>query len=169
MLSRDYLDNQLQWKEKSFHGKSIFDSKRWNDFLPFAPEIFHLQGTSRLAGKPCEPYSTPEAFISRVPQDWRMDLQQIGQGLKFISPDNLVEWRVHAPIFSLMLRGNAPGQQGWVMRITRYDPSHPFASCGKFSGWVSYNTLGQPVPNESNAAHIPVFGNPANYDPLDFD
>jgi hypothetical protein len=59
-----------------------------------------------------------------------------------------------------------PSAMGWVARIGIYDPSDIYApQGGPGKGWVSLNTLGEPVPGNSNAAHIPVFGNPAPYNP----
>jgi hypothetical protein len=145
-------------EQGTFYGLSngiVLTQAQW-DSIGTSPHVGDFTGFEGLSQK---------QILARIPVDYDIVEQSEGYGIKFVSPNGLTEIRIHGPIKYENMDPLSPSAQGWVARVAVKDPSHLFATGGNYPGWVSYNDLGISVPNRTDAAHIPVFGNPANYNP----
>jgi|GEM_PF-3406091 len=58
-----------------------------------------------------------EEIFSRAPKDWKVMLQNDGNGIKFVDKDGVERVRVHAPENNPNLPSTANTNNGWVLRI----------------------------------------------------
>jgi hypothetical protein len=134
--------------------------------IAFTQTQWQAIGTSDLVGEFSVVNLDQESILSQIPSNFQIIPQQRGEGVVFRSPSIMTQLRVHGPSRASGLDPQSPSALGWVARIERYDPGNILApKSGLSQGWVSYNAYGFPVPAQTNAAHIPIFGNPAQYTP----
>lgn len=112
------------------------------------PKTLSKQGTSKFTGDFTGlEGATVEEIFSRVPKEWKMLPQNLGQGIKFVDKAGIERIRIHAPDIKAPIRKNS--NVGWVLRIQADDKGKKF-----------YNNSGNIVNRNSNDGHIPIYGNP---------
>ena len=88
-----------------------------------------------------------EEIFSRAPKDWKVVLQNDGNGIKFVDKDGADRVRIHAPENNPKLPSTANTNSGWVLRI--------HANKNKY-----FDDSGKILPYNTNETHIPIKGNP---------
>ena len=88
-----------------------------------------------------------EEIFSRAPKDWKVMLQNDGNGIKFVDKDGVERVRVHAPENNPNLPSTANTNNGWVLRIP-------------FSRKKYFDDTGKILPYDTDETHIPIKGNP---------
>ena len=88
-----------------------------------------------------------EEIFSRAPKDWKVMLQNDGNGIKFVDKDGVERVRVHAPENNPNLPSTANTNNGWVLRI--------LVSRKKY-----FDDTGKILPYDTDETHIPIKGNP---------
>ena len=91
-----------------------------------------------------------EEIFSRVPKDWKVMLQNDGNGIKFVEVvdgKKIDRVRIHAPENNPDLPSTANTNNGWVLRIHASKNKY-FDDAGKIKG------------AKTNETHIPIKGNP---------
>ncbi|MDD7423230.1 MAG: polymorphic toxin type 30 domain-containing protein, partial [Campylobacter hominis] len=112
------------------------------------PKTLSKQGTSKFTGDFTGlEGATVEEIFSRVPKEWKMLPQNLGQGIKFVDKAGIERIRIHAPDIKAPIGKNS--NVGWVLRIQADDKGKKF-----------YNNSGNIVNRNSNDGHIPIYGNP---------
>ena len=89
-------------------------------------------------------------IVSRVPKNWKVMLQNDGNGIKFVEVVNgkkIDRVRIHAPENNPNLPSTANTNNGWVLRIP--------ASRKKY-----FDDSGKILPYDTDETHIPIKGNP---------
>ena len=90
-----------------------------------------------------------EEIVSRVPKNWKVMLQNDGNGIKFVDKDGVEKVRIHAPENNPKLPSTANTNSGWVLRI-------PADKYGNFY----FDDTGKILKPRTNETHIPIKGNP---------
>ena len=112
------------------------------------PKTLSKQGTSKFVGDFTGlEGATVEEIFSRVPKEWKMLPQNLGQGIKFVDKAGIERIRIHAPDIKAPIGKNS--NVGWVLRIQADDKGKKF-----------YNNSGNIVNRNSNDGHISIYGNP---------
>jgi len=91
-----------------------------------------------------------EEIFSRAPKDWKVMLQNDGNGIKFVEivdGKKIDRVRIHAPENNPNLPSTANTNNGWVLRI--------HASRNKY-----FDDAGNIKGAKTNETHIPIKGNP---------
>lgn len=88
-----------------------------------------------------------EEIFSRAPKDWKVMLQNDGNGIKFVDKDGVERVRVHAPENNPNLPSTANTNNGWVLRIP--------ASRNKY-----FDDSGKILKFNTDETHFPIKGNP---------
>ena len=110
--------------------------------------LFALQGTSKNVGKwEGLTGASFEEIFSRASKDWKVVLQNDGNGIKFVDKDGADRVRIHAPENNPNLPSTANTNNGWVLRIP-------------FSRKKYFDDTGKILPYDTDETHIPIKGNP---------
>lgn len=115
-----------------------------------SPKTLSKQGTSKFTGDFTGlEGATAEEIFSRVPKEWKMLPQNLGQGIKFVDKAGIERIRIHALDIKAPIGKNS--NIGWVLRIQADDKGKKF-----------YNNSGNIVNinRNSNDGHISIYGNP---------
>ena len=88
-------------------------------------------------------------IFSRAPKDWKVVLQNDGNGIKFVDKNGVERVRIHGPSSSKRIPENYNARQGWVLRI-------PADKDGNFY----FDDTGKILKSKTNETHIPIKGNP---------
>lgn len=91
-----------------------------------------------------------EEIFSRAPKDWKVMLQNDGNGIKFVEivdGKEIDRVRIHAPENNPNLPSTANTNNGWVLRIP-------------FSRKKYFDDTGKILPYDTDETHIPIKGNP---------
>ena len=91
-----------------------------------------------------------EEIFSRASKDWKVVLQNDGNGIKFVElvdGKEIEKIRIHGPSSSKHIPENSNSRQGWMLRIQNEKGDY-------------FDNVGNIVPNKySNEGHIPIKGN----------
>ena len=113
--------------------------------------LLALQGTSKNVGKwEGLTGASFEEIFSRAPKDWKVVLQNDGNGIKFVEivdGKKIDRVRIHAPENNPDLPSTANTNNGWVLRI--------HASRKKY-----FDDSGKILGRNTDETHIPIKGNP---------
>ena len=89
-------------------------------------------------------------IVSRLPKDWKVVLQNDGNGIKFVDKNGVDRVRIHGPSSSKHIPENSNARQGWVLRISEK----------KNDTYIYYDDAGNIKGAKTNETHIPIKGNP---------
>lgn len=93
-----------------------------------------------------------EEIFSRAPKDWKVMLQNDGNGIKFVElvdGKEIERIRIHGPSSSKHIPENSNSRQGWVLRIQ-----------ADKDGNFYFDDTGKILKSRTNETHIPIKGNP---------
>ena len=88
-------------------------------------------------------------IVSRLPKDWKVMLQNDGNGIKFVDKNGVDRVRIHGPSSSKHIPENSNARQGWVLRISEK----------KNDTYIYYDDAGNIKGAKTNETHIPIKGN----------